>query len=355
MSIAESANNTCYQNERSDDWDFILDDIIVSNINIDHKKIMEEIKNVEDAGLPLEKESIQDEINYHLCPDCQVLCKIEENTIICEKCGLVREWQQGSDYNAESYNHTNNHYVAFKFIGNGSYGYGKSFIKTCSEYAIFRSNSNKKEFTNLVFQHEGSKPLPNVVSFAADLFDTIIRAGYVYRKNSKRGVMAACLYYACIINKLSRTSKDIAKIMKTEEKYLSRGICILQELNEAKVINIPINHEPLDDYLNRYFPALGISTEYKQFVIDIIRRANAKHMHVNNDCRTTTKCAGTIYLLTRRVKSLNNIDKEFIANKCDNISKTTLIKYYNLLMENSIILKKCFKKHGIRMPIEWKK
>ena len=297
-------------------------------------------------------------IDYKICPNCNIRCKILENFIICEQCGLEREWQNNSDnYNAaieKEHNTSQNSHISFNIVGKGSYCYQRSLLKTCSNYGVYRNNNNKKEITNIIFQYEGSKPPNNVINLAAELFDSIARAGRVYRKNGKKGVMAACLYYACIMQGVARTPKDVAIIMNTEERFLSQGDKILQEFNELGIISIPSCYEPLDDYLNRFFPALGIDEKYKAFVVDLIHRVEKKHLHVKNECRTTTKCVGAIYMLTRRIKELNHIKKDKISKECNDISKSTFVKYYNLLCSNYKLIKKSFKRHGIPMPLEWK-
>lgn len=345
------------QDQSDNAWDSLFEEITATDIKIDHIKILEEI----DAStvITLERKiDIDEPIDYKICPTCNIRGKILETSIICEKCGLEREWQcHGDSYNAsvdQNYNTSQNSYVTFNIVGAGAYCYQRSFLKTCSDYNSFRNNNNKKEITNIIFQYEGSKPPNNVINLAADLFDKIVQAGHVYRKNGKKGVMAACLYYSCIMNNIARTPKDISVIMNTEEKFLSQGDRILQELNEINVIEIPTRYEPLDDYLNQFFTALGIDDKYKGFVTDIIYRAEKKHLHVKNECRTTTKCVGAIYLLTKRVKSLKHIKKDTISRECNDISKTTFIKYYKLLYTNYKLLKKSFKRYNIPMPLEWK-
>jgi transcription initiation factor TFIIIB Brf1 subunit/transcription initiation factor TFIIB len=343
--------------EEVDDWGSLFEEITATDIKIDHIKILEEIDMT--TSINLEKKIDKTEqLDYKICPTCKIRCKILETSIICEQCGLEREWQNhGDGYSIsvdQNYNTTQNSYVSFNIVGTGSYCYQRSFLKTCSDYNSFRNNNNKKEITNIIFQYEGSKPPTNVINLAAEIFDKIVQAGYVYRKNGKKGVMAACLYYACIMNGIARTPKDIAVIMNTEERFLSQGDRILQELNELGIIDIPTYYEPLDDYLNQFFPALGIDNKYKAFVSDIIIRAEKKHLHIKNECRTTSKCVGAIFLLTRRVKSLRHIKKDMISKECNDISKTTFIKYYKLLCSNYKLLKKSFKRHGIPMEAEWK-
>jgi len=227
-------------------------------------------------------------------------------------------------------------------------------MKSCSNYKAFRNNNNLKTFENIIFQYKGSKPSKNIIKDASDLFDSIISKGYVFRKNGKKAVMSACLYYTCIMNNVTRSPKNIASIMNIDEKTWSKGDKILQELNEENIIDIPVNYNPLKDYIKRFLSALHINEQYEQFIYDLILRAEEKNLHVYNESRTSTKCVGAIYLLVSRVKSLRYIKKNDISKECGNISKNTFYKYYQLLYNNHKYIKKTFKKHRIPMPLKWK-
>jgi transcription initiation factor TFIIIB Brf1 subunit/transcription initiation factor TFIIB len=257
-------------------------------------------------------------------------------------------------FNSENNHNTNNNsFMAFNFTGNGSYCYQRSFLKSCANYSSFRKNNNRKDMYNYNYKYEGNKLPKNVIKLAIELFSTIKDNKYVYRGNGKKGIIGACLFYACVINKITKTPREIANILGIEERFLSQGDRTIQELNEKGVINIPTILRPIDDYLNQYFALLKINMKYKPFIIDVIDRIDKKNIHIVNDSRTTTKAIGTIYLLINRLKKYKNINKEMIVKECK-ISKSTFIRYYNLLLKNNIYIRPIFKRHKIPMPNEWK-
>lgn len=338
---------------------------LIINTNIDITKIINNMNNVLDIfkedGVFEHKNNKMEVVkkDYKLCPACKVQCKIHDTLIICESCGMERPWDCHSHnlYSItidQNYNTASNSFMSFTIVGSNSYCYNRSFLKTCADYSAYRNNTNKKDIINKIYQYEGNKPPLNIINAAAELFDQIKNKGYVYRGDGKLGVIGACLYYASIMNNLTRTPKEIAQIMGIDERFLSHGDRVLQELNELGVIAIPTNYKPLDDYLKMYMPALGIHEKYKSFIIDIIARAEKKHLHIKNESRMTTKCVGCIYLLTRRVPELRHIKKDSISSECNNISKSTFLRYYNLIVDNYRIMKKPFRKHGIQQPVEWK-
>lgn len=349
-----------------DDTDFDINDMLIP-LDINYTKIISEMNNIIDiyaqgndifeSTKKLKKIETVHSVDYSMCPTCNIVGKIHETLIICEKCGMERVWDSHSHdlYSMtidQNYNTASSSFVSFAVIGQNAYCYNRSFLKTCSDYSAFRNNSNRKEIINKIYQYEGNKPPMNVINATAEIFDQIKNKGYVYRGDGKLGIIGACLYYASIQNNLTRTPKEISLIMGIDEKFLSAGDRILQELNEIGIINIETSYKPLNDYLSMFMPALGIPEKYKQFVIDIITRAERKHLHIRHESRLTSKVVGVLYLLTKRVPELSHIKKDTISEECSKISKSTFIRYATLIMDNIHIMKKPFRKHHISMPRE---
>ena len=360
-----------------DDSKLTIDEITINELNleeltinscIDYQKIFSEMSNLHTykdlSNLSkdlFKQENLEKPVkkDYNICPLCEIPCKISDTFIICTKCGMERVYDCHAhdlySLSIESnYNTINNSYMTFNIVGTNSYNYNRSLLKTCADYSSYRANSNKKEIINKIYQFDGNKPPMNVINETAALFDQIKQADRVYRGDGKLGVIGACLYYISIKHNLTRTPKEIAKIMGIEERFLSQGDRILQELAELSIIEIPINHKPLNDYLNMYMPILGIDSKYKQFVIDIIARAERKHLHIGHDCRLTTKVVGVLYLLTLRVPSLKYIKKDVISAECNFISISTYKKYATLICDNYKVMKKVFKRHSIPMPASFR-
>lgn len=343
--------------EESIDWASLL------GFGDDDDDIKEEVQNDEineKDEIDLETKVVVDNIEYDECPNCKVKMKTSEGLLCCSKCGHSKttvEYVEGL-YNAnldKTHNVSRDSYMSFKLVGKDSYRYQRSLLKTCSDYKSYSKSNNKKDLRNCIFQYEGKKIPKDAQDLAIDLFTKIKEAGYVYRGNGKKGVLGACLFYACVMKGITKTPREIAAIMNIEERFLSSGDRELQELNEKGIISIPTHFDPLPDYIAQYFPALKIPEKYSKFIIDLIDRAERRNIHIRNDSRTTTKCVGAIYLLTTRVKELSHITKDDIVTECSKISKSTFIRYYNLLMSNAKKIKHVFKKHRIPMPVEWKK
>jgi transcription initiation factor TFIIIB Brf1 subunit/transcription initiation factor TFIIB len=352
----ECLNNNS-DDEESDKWMQLLKDI--SNESDMPEYSMYNNLDKDNESVDLEVAMVQNSISkLNICAKCDVEGTASDGSIFCPSCGLetleIDDESKFSFASEKDHNVSNNAFISFNFVGPNSYGYQRSFLKTCANYSSFRHNNNKKDMYNYNYQYEGKKIPKNAIKLAIELFSKIKENNYVFRGNGKKGVLGACLFYACVMNHITKTPREIASVMEIEERFLSHGDRVIQELNEKKIISIPTTLRPLTDYLDQYFPALNIPDTYKPFIVDIIARAEKKNIHINNDSRTTTKCIGAIYLLVNRIPSLKAITKDVIVKEC-NISKSTFIRYYNLLLTNYSIIKPVFKKHRIQMPVEWRK
>jgi transcription initiation factor TFIIIB Brf1 subunit/transcription initiation factor TFIIB len=344
-------------NDTDDDWMALLQDISNSpDDDISHELVYLQTKK--DTAENLEVQLQIDKVSkFNVCPKCNIEGINNGITIVCEECGLeLSESESHGHYSytmTQDHNTSNNSFMSFNFIGKNSYCYQRSFLKTCANYSSYRKNNNRKDLYNYNYQYEGNKLPKNVIKLAIELFSIIKEHGYVFRGCGKRGVLGSVLYYAANILHVTKTPREIANIMNIEDRFLSHGDRIVQELNELGIINIPNILRPLDDYVNQYFSALQIPIKYKGFVIDLINRAEDKNIHIRSDSRTTTKAIGAIYLLSCRSRNLKHITKEKIVKECM-ISKSTFVRYSNLLRADYKIIKCVFIKHNIPMENSWK-
>ena len=287
------------------------------------------------------------------------LCR-KKDIVICQGCGIELNNEVNiteEEYSASAITECNVHadgFISVKMVGKNSYGYQRSLLKTCASYSKYRKQNTFKDMNNWNV-HSKKHHIPKyVIREANDMFAVIKEHGYVYRKDGKKGVLSACLYYACYNNGISKTPGEIANFSGIEEKFQSQGDRVLRDLNEKNIIDIPVDVDPIGDYLDRYLKLLEIHKNYKPFLHDLINRAEKNRIHVLHDSKNNTKCAGVIYMLTDRIPELKKrINKDDIEAKCE-ISKTTFTRYYKVLCSFYRKIKKSFKKYKIPMKREWK-
>ncbi len=348
------------EEDTSENWDSFLSEL--NNLN-DFPEIPNSYVNVDYNIQDLnnwnfnEQEQIKNvRVDNNICTTCNIKLIIIGSSYVCDKCGFESEKDTYSEITsvATNYNVNNNGFVSIRFTGKGSYNNQRSLYKTSADYSKYRKVNTLKDMNNWNNLSEKYHIPKNVIVEANEMFAQIKEKGYVFRKDGKRGVLSACLYYACYNNGISKTPTEIAQFSLIEEKFQSQGDRILHDLNEKGIINIPTKINPIFDYINRYFEILNIDAKYKPFIIDLIKRADDKNIHLLHDNKTNTKAIGSIYILIDRTDYKKTITKEKIEKECG-ISKTTFIRYCDIIYNYYKLFKRVFKKHKIPMPIEWKK
>lgn len=280
------------------------------------------------------------------------------HSLVCLDCG--REVADSSPWTEETDqkpDHKN--YTGMRIIGKQSYGQSKSLLKSSADYGKYRHTFTLKEIQRWDSQSESGKHFPkNITSQVTDMYSEIRASGRVFRKNIKRGIISALLYYCCYANGISQTPTEIAQRFGIEEKFHSTGDRILRDLAESGIIELPETVDPLSDYIDRYFEILKISPIYRQFVLEIIETAAKNKLHVLCDSKNNTKCIGAIYLLLSRLLHTDAAEQAqlslgILEQKCE-ISKTTYLKYYTMICKYYKIFAHIFIIHKIPLKQEWK-
>ena len=149
---------------------------------------------------------------------------------------------------------------------------------------------------------------------------------------------------------LARKPYRIASLHGILERDLSKADSIVRSFHEEGVIDLFINKDSYESYIEKYMEILKMDIiKWKPFIIDIIKRAENKHVYMKTP-KPSTKCLGAIYFIINSVPSLKReISKEDMINKCK-ISKTTLINHYQELFNHKKKFKKIFKQYKIKLP-----
>jgi len=345
MSAVDSWSSIFKNIEDSNNESNVTDNDIENDIHIDDEnKKLEENKQ-------LEKNS--------KCPNCKKTEIEEIDTIFyCYGCGLELDVTMGTeDTNASNFNEHNFNSacsIGFKVIGKKSYAYNKNMLCVGADSSKQSYNMVTKEFQVII--NNCSVILPkNIIDESIQLFFNIKTVSTdIYRKDTKLGIMANCLYITCYKYKLSKTIKEISAIFNITEKIYNKGEKKIRELKEKNMIEV-CDINPMEDLIERYLELLDIDKMWKFFIIDIIKKAEEKKLHILNDTKQNTRCVGVIYLLTDRLPQYKSITKEVIQEKCG-VSKNTYLKYCNNVVYSYYkLFKHIFKKYSVPMKKEWNK
>lgn len=161
----------------------------------------------------------------------------------------------------------------------------------------------------------------------------IISERYTTRGAKRKGLIAACVYYACKYENVPKDPAIIAELFQIRNRDISTGMRIFQSISSG--IDHPLLHFNEEttvpkDYLGRYCTLLGI-TDTKMFNI---AQAICQKIETIDDMEfytPTTIAASVMFYILQSVPSSPPIGK--LADIL-NISSGTILKCYRDIVEN---------------------
>jgi|LakMenE29Apr09ns_1017244.scaffolds.fasta_scaffold04789_2 transcription initiation factor TFIIIB Brf1 subunit/transcription initiation factor TFIIB len=143
----------------------------------------------------------------------------------------------------------------------------------------------------------------------------------ISRGNNKQGLIASCIYHACLMNNLPRSSKEIAKMFDIDPIVLNKGNSRFQTLLQINVSS----SSPLD-FISRYCSNLDMKME------DIENcKLLAKFLdetEIMSDDSPTSSCASILYYYSKK-RALGITKKQF-SDVCQ-VSEVTVEKGFKRL------------------------
>ena len=196
-----------------------------------------------------------------------------------------------------------------------------------------------KEFDQIGQSHSLSRPL---VSAATDLYNKLYtemenqNCG-VKRCNVRQGLKAACLYFACKQMNTPREKKEIAIMVDTTTKIVTKGCNFFLDIMGEQYIHM----EPFrpEDFVTRFSLLLGISYPSQLKLKKIVEYA--ADLSELTDVTPTCVTAACVYFLSHIYEM--DFSKEDICDKCS-VSQTILTKTYNVLLAHKDQIKNIVEK-----------
>lgn len=289
---------------------------------------------------------------YDKCDSCgnDTPMILTEDFYICYKCGRqIKHTLEKHNPNSVTHNISNNALMLFKIIGPDNNRYQKSLLQTSSDYRNYRRGFNIREFKNYNNQSKLQLPI-NVLVKAAHLFTDIQDAGNIVRADHKLGVRTALIGFECIRANITKKPKFLAAFVGITSKYLSNGQRHVRKWCEDGIISIPTRSNPTCDFIDQYFEMLNIDMKYKSFILNLIDKIKFKRINTQSSSNPSTQVVSIIWLLI--IQFNLNISHADVIKFCD-ISKSTYIAYYKIIISNERHLRKVFFKENIPIPAHW--
>jgi len=145
----------------------------------------------------------------------------------------------------------------------------------------------------------------------------------IMRCVNRRSIIAACLFYACKIQKELRSPKEIADIYDLEIKHVNRGCRKLSDIIDFSTIFIEENNSKSLDFIERFAKILNIDTQFITIAKDI--STNIHKLDIASTHEPPSVAAGCL-LLVCNIYNLELNKKEI--SDIFGISDVTISKTY---------------------------
>lgn len=305
-----------------------------------------------------------DKEDDEICKECgEKNSIIEDNTgcMVCSECGTINE--QAIDHSPEwrQYNNDDSRGEGInRCAGPTNYFFPKSSQGTIMTGSSFSRLKRKQKWNSMVYKE---RSLNKVLEYIADVcsknnIQKIITdtAKIMYKKlndckhkdgpnkgksiiirgENRNSIIAACLFFACVMNETPRNIKEVAHMFNLDEKRVTRGCKQLYKLMK----NCDDTHffDQLDSstpehYIRRYCPKMKLSKESTDLAVQIAR--NCCKLKIASDHNPHSIAAGSIMLMVN-YKNID-IDKKQIASLFKT-SEVTITKIYNKISPFDVAL-----------------
>lgn len=214
------------------------------------------------------------------------------------------------------------------------------FYNITGDYSVTQLKAIERQLNQNNAAYKGNKFSKDVLSKAALGYNAIQQLIIVddgeSRKFVRRGavkdeVLAALVYYESVRAGSSRKKKDIATMMKLVANGFSKGDDILRTLAAEGKVDLPIDKEPVEDYVDRYLELLGRENAVQRtFIIDLVNKS--EELSLGMQSQISSKIVGAIWILNVQANLGISIDE--LEKAADNTKKNTFMKFYKVVFDN---------------------
>ena len=180
--------------------------------------------------------------------------------------------------------------------------------------------------------------LPEIIITTSKSLYSIISETKISRGSNRKGIIAACVYYACKECEVPRSTNELASMFGIDSKVMTKGcknyteIMRMSKMDKSRSLDAKsIN---LDDFIERFSHKLSLNIEDIKKILQLSKIC--QDLKLINDNTPPAMASGCIYLYIK-INDLN-IHKKDISDICK-ISEVTINKCYKKLEKNEEIMK----------------
>jgi len=148
----------------------------------------------------------------------------------------------------------------------------------------------------------------------------------ISRGANRKGIIATCIYKACLLQGSPRSTQEIAKIFKLDIKHMTKGckkFDIIMNIRNQDNPSINIEGSKSIDFVNRFCSQLNLGKNILDICMHVCEKA--EEYNLVSKCIPPSVAAGSIFLVCNLVNI--NINKKDISKTCG-ISELTISKCY---------------------------
>ena len=303
--------------------------------------------NIIDTKETSEKSSKED-----YCDICETYdIYIEHSNVYCNKCGLLLnivldqtpEWRYYGANDSKQSNPTRCGYISNKLLPKSSLGtlvtrrYGESYeMRKIRKYHSwnsmpYRERSLYDVFTTITIRSKNHGISGCIIEEAKTLYK-LVSENKISRGSNRKGLIAACIYIACKIKNVPRSSKEIAEIFSISPTNMTKGckrfMNIINTNNITNNVSINLSSSTSTDFIHRFCSKLNLSNDIIKICLYVANKAEEYYLVSENT--PPSVAAGSIYLVSMTFNL--KLSKKDISKQCK-ISEVTICKCYKKLKE----------------------
>lgn len=200
----------------------------------------------------------------------------------------------------------------------------------------YKERSRYKIFTEIKSICE-KNDLPLIIIKESNSLYTIASGVKITRGNNRKGLIAACVYFACKNCGVPRSSNEISNIFSIKKVLVTKGIKTLQEMLQINGTNSRIDKKNTinaTDFIERFCFKLKLEDVHVKKILSMSKIIMDKNIISENTPPSIATGCIYLYILNNKL----NINKKDISKICD-ISEVTINKCYLKIKEHEYLLK----------------
>ena len=301
--------------------------------------------------LKKEKNNEETKPNDDKCSSCNSQNLINDNgEIICKDCGTINyctidssaEWRFYGSEDSKFSDPTRcglptNALLPESSLGSTvSFKYGESYeMRKIRNYHLWNAMPYKERSLYNVFDgiqvRANDNGIPScIIDEAKNLYKTISDI-QINRGSNRNGIIASCIYKACILQGCPRSAKEIAEIFKLNITHMTKGCKKFDEilnLDNCQNLCVASNTTKSIDFIERFCSKLNLGKNIVKICKHVCEKAD--EYNLVSKCIPPSIAAGSIFLVCNILNI--NISKKEISTTCK-ISEVTISKCYKSLLK----------------------